>query len=368
LEPYIPERLPIKTLDYHRLIRFVGETNASLARYDGLLQGMVNPGILLSPLTTQEAVLSSRIEGTIATLDEVLELQAGATIEDESKRHDILEIVNYRTALMTAVDILYHQPITLNLLRQMHSVLMDSVRGKDKNPGDFRKNQNFIGHPGEPIENAIFVPPNPIILMDSLENWAKYIESKEIDILIQAAIVHAQFEIVHPFNDGNGRIGRLLIPLFLQQKQILSTPMFYVSAYFEKNREEYYARLLDVSKKKDWNGWIEFFLKALYVQANNNIHCVKSILKLYDEMKNKVTKATHSQYTIQILDALFERPIFQTTDFINRTKILKPTAMGLLRKLREEKILKVFQKGTGRKADILAFPTLLNIAEGKKII
>jgi Fic family protein len=217
--PYIPEHLPLKNLDYARLFGIVGRANAALARYDGLLQGIVNPQVMLSPLTTQEAVLSSKIEGTQATLDEVLEHEAGIEVEQE-KQKDIQEIVNYRTALTSARDYLADRPISLGLLREMHKILLDSVRGQDKSPGEFRKEQNWIGPYGVTFEQATFVPPSPFQLMNHLEQWETYLRGNDIDNLLQAGVVHAQFELIHPFKDGNGRIGRLLIPLFLYQKNV----------------------------------------------------------------------------------------------------------------------------------------------------
>lgn len=204
------------------MIGLVGRANAELARYDGLLQGIVNPAVLLSPLTTQEAVLSSKIEGTQATLDEVLEHDAGQLFSPE-KNQDIQEIINYRTTLRTATDELAHRPISLGLIREMHRMLMNSVRGANKEPGVFRRDQNWIGRPGCSIAEATFVPPNPLQLLDHLEVWERYIASNDFDSLVQTAIVHAQFELIHPFKDGNGRIGRLIIPCSSSRKSHIPT-------------------------------------------------------------------------------------------------------------------------------------------------
>lgn len=369
MEPYVAENLPLATdrLDYGRLIRLVGEANAALARYDGLLSGIVNPSILLSPLTTQEAVLSSRIEGTQATLDEVLEHEAGAVF-DEGKEQDIKEIVNYRKTLMLAKDVVAEQPITLALIRQMHCVLLDSVRGKDKTPGEFRKDQNWIGSPGCKIEEASFVPPSPLRLNDFLENWQGYVQLRDFDPLVQAGIVHAQFELLHPFKDGNGRIGRLLIPLFLFQQKVLSSPMFYLSAYLEEHRDEYYSRLQAISRQSDWNGWIEFFLQAVHAQAHENSERVKTTMALYEEMKIRIADITHSQFSIRLLDAIFDRPIFKTTDFVARTEISKVTAMALIRQLRQAEILVPLIEASGRRPAVLMFPRLLAVADGKSLV
>lgn len=367
MNPYIPDDLPLNNLNYKRLFAYVGDANAELARYDGLLQGIVNPKVLLSPLTTNEAVLSSKIEGTQATLDEVLEQEAGFQVEGE-KGKDIQEIINYRETLQQSADYVTDSPISLFLLRHAHSILLNSVRGKDKRPGEFRKDQNWIGKYGCTIDQASFVPPSPLILQESLERWEHYVQSDDIDSLLQLAIVHAQFELIHPFKDGNGRIGRLLIPLFLYQKKKLASPMFYLSGYLEANREEYYARLAAISQSGDWDGWIEFFLKAIIFQANENTQKVQNILRLYGSMKNKIVATTHSQYAIQVLDAIFSQPIFKTSDFIKRTGIAKTTAMGLLKQIRESGELKIIREASGRQAAILVYPDLLNITEGKNVV
>ena len=367
MKPYQPNKLPLEGLDYQRLFALVGEANAELARYDGLLQGVVNSSVMLSPLTNEEAVLSSKIEGTQATVDEVLEQEAGIHKEGE-KAKDIQEIINYREALRSAHHYLDERPITLAFVRQLHKILLNSVRGQDKTPGEFRKDQNWIGKYGCTIEEASFIPPNPLQLEDHLEAWQSYISTDDIDFLLQTAVVHAQFELLHPFKDGNGRIGRILIPLFLYQKKKLSQPMFYLSSYLEANREEYYVRLQNISREGDWNGWIAFFLKAIIEQAKNNNAKVKSIMGLYDSMKIRIHEITHSQYTVHLLDAIFDRPIFETTDFVSRSKINKKTAMALLKQLREAGVLLVLREGSGRRASVLCFPALLNITEGRKIL
>ncbi len=262
MKTYVPNALPLTDLDYRRLLPLVGQANSALARYDGLLQGIPNPAVMLSPLTTKEAVLSSRIEGTQATMDEVLEQEAGLLKEGE-KFQDIQEISNYRQALFAAREYLKDYPIRLPFVRELHRILMNSVRGQDKTPGEFRRDQNWVGPYGCAIEQASFVPPNPMQLPVYLQAWEQYLDSDDIDFLLQSAVVHGQFELLHPFKDGNGRIGRILIPLYLNQKRVLSQPMFYLSEYLESHRDEYYARLKGISAEGDWNGWIAFFLQAV---------------------------------------------------------------------------------------------------------
>jgi len=367
MKSYIPESLPPAKLDHARLISGVGRASASIARYDGMLQSLVNPAILLSPLTTQEAVLSSRIEGTQATLDEVLEREAGKDY-DEAKTQDIQEIINYRTALTLARETLTTRPISLSLLLHLHAILMGSVRGQNRSPGEFRKDQNWIGPQGCSLEEATFVPPSPLQLLDHLQAWECYLQSDDMDPLIQAAIAHAQFEMIHPFKDGNGRIGRLLIPLYLYQKQVLGSPMFYLSEYLEFHREEYYGRLLGISQQGDWNAWITFFLTAVMEQSAKNTQKVRETLDLYERMKVRVAEVTRSQFSIRLLDAIFARPVFQTSYVKEQSRLPKQTVMPLLRVMKDLGILKVIREARGRKPAILAFPELLNITEGRAIL
>nr|QIQ10541.1 hypothetical protein BFBNJELC_00022 [uncultured bacterium] len=371
MQPYEPDVLPLTGLDYQRLLPLVGQANAALARYDGLLQGIPNPAVMLSPLTTQEAVLSSKIEGTQATVDEVLEQEAGLLKEGE-KFQDIQEISNYRQALFAAREYLKDYPIRLAFVRELHRILMSSVRGQDKTPGEFRKDQNWIGKYGCSMEQASFVPPNPLQLPDHLQAFEHYIDSNDVDYLLQTAVVHAQFELLHPFKDGNGRIGRILIPLFLYQKRALSQPMFYLSEYLENHREEYYQRLKAISAEGDWNGWIAFFLQAIVTQAGQNSSRVTAIQSLYEEMKQAIQAATHSQYTVRVLDAIFSKPIFRSSDLTVQLHrdfgIHEKTTPGLLRQMKEAGILRELQASSGRRPATLCFPRLINLAEGREVL
>lgn len=371
MQPYVPDALPLTELEYRLLLPLVGQANAALARYDGLLAGIPNPAVMLSPLTTQEAVLSAKIEGTQITVDEVLEQEAGLLKEGE-KYKDIQEASNYRKALLAARQHLEAYPIRLGFVRELHRILLDGVRRQDKTPGEFRRDQNWIGQPGCTIEQATFVPPNPLQLPDFLHAWEQYLDSDDMDFLIQTAVVHAQFELLHPFKDGNGRIGRILIPLFLFQKRALSQPMFYLSEYLEAHRDEYYQRLKGISASKDWNGWIVFFLRATIDQAVQNIRRVEAIKALYDEMKVAIQETTHSQYAVHLLDAIFSKPIFRLTVLAQQLAadfgIHDKTASALLRQLRDAGILRELQPGSGRRAAILCFPRLINLAEGKEVL
>lgn len=369
MKPIVHQQLPLSNINWEAHVSLIGRANRGLAHYDGILYGIPNPELLLSPLTTQEAVLSSRIEGTQATLGEVLKFQAGETIPEESKRQDIQEIINYRQALRTAEKGLKKRPFNLNMLLELHAVLLNSVRGRDKNRGFFRRTQNWIGAAGTPIEKATFVPPDPLFLQQHLDNWEKYYHADERDPLIQLAIVHAQFEIIHPFLDGNGRLGRILIPLFLYEKQLLSRPMFYLSTYLEAHRDEYIAHLREIPNSGGWDRWIAFFLQALVEQAEVNVKTARAVIQLYDRLKEQIMDLTRSQYAVPLLDRLFSEPVFQSTRLAEQKGMpSKPMVMQMLGRLRTAGILKVIREGSGRRAQVLALAELVNLCEGKKVI
>lgn len=370
MEPYIPEILPLKSIDWERHVTLIGQANAALARYDGILLGMVNPQVLLSPLTTREAVLSSRIEGTQASLEDVLQYEAdfGDTGQDgglayTSQIQDIHEIINYRKAMGAAVGEMASRPLGINTIRSLHRILLAGVRGRHKDPGEIRRIQNYIAPPGTPIDQATFIPPSPEKIMDALSNWEGYLYFNERDPLVQLAVLKAQFELIHPFLDGNGRIGRMLVPIILYQKRVLSEPMFYISAYLERNRDVYYDRLLAVSRDGDWNGWISFFLEALALQAVENSKKARAILELYNDMKTRVAAITRSQYSIQAIDAIFSSPIVNSSDFSIKSGIPDRTAQRIIRKLEQDGILRLIREGRGSRSPTYLFSDLLDITE-----
>ena len=310
----------------------------------------------------QEAVLSSKIEGTQATLEEVLEHQAGQEFSGE-KEKDIQEILNYRKVLMLSQEEVRDRPIRLALVLQLHKILMESVRGENKTPGQFRKTQNWVGAPGSTIENASYVPPSPMQLMDHLVNWENFLSFQDIDPLLQTSIVHAQFELIHPFLDGNGRVGRLLIPLFLFHRKRLDAPTFYISEFLESHRDEYYSRLQRISRNGEWDEWNVFFLNAVIKQADLNIAKVKKIIALYSELQDRVRMITKSKYAQELVDVIFARPVLGVKDLIERSKVPKATAHKLIKLLLDAKILVVLKEGAGRRPSILSNYQLLDIVK-----
>lgn len=359
-------KFPPVDIDWKRLIPLIGPTSAALARYDGTLNAVPNPNVLLSPLATQEAVLSSKIEGTVTTITEVLKFEAKGVEAEKSaqKAADIKEVLNYRKAMRHAVDSLKDLPLCQRVVKEAHKLLLEGVRGKDKAPGEYRRGPNWIGPAGCKVEEARFVPISADKLPDGMSGWEKFIHGNAPDRLAQLAVLHAEFEALHPFLDGNGRMGRMFVPLFLFKSEMLSRPTFYISAFFERNREEYYERLLAVSRDGAWTEWIIFFLNALKSQAEDNQAKAQAILRLYEEKKTWIAESTRSVFAINALDFLFRRPVFGTSDFTRQKKIPAPSAHRILKLLRDKGIFKVLQTSSGRRPGILAFRELLNIVEG----
>lgn len=366
--PFLPDELALGNLNWRRLLLLTGRANAALARYDGMLQTLPDPAVLLSPMTVNEAVLSSRIEGTQTTLDEVLQFDAGIK-GSEARRGDLEEVINYRVAVRVAEQALAERPLSRSLIKSVHQRLMQGVRGRDKNPGAFREDQNWIGRFGEPIEKARFVPPNPMVLPQALENWETYLGLTDEDPILQTAVAHAQFEILHPFKDGNGRIGRMLIPLLLYQRRALSRPTFYMSEYLAAHRDVYYDRLLAITDTGDWQGWLEFFVEALVAQAENNLSKVRQMRDLYDDLRRKVVDLTHSQFAMAAVDAFFARPVIQAPEFARAAGFKnRVTANNMLRQLEGAGLIRRIRTGSGRVAAIYTLPNLLNITEGRPIL
>lgn len=364
---YQPEMLPLAELSLESLVIPIAEANAALSRYDGALRGVVNPGVLLSPLQAQEAVLSSRIEGTEASLDEVLEFDAGAAQSKEAEQtprgQDIREILNYRMAMAQGVEELRNRPLSLNLIKRMHGTLMDSVRGRNRTPGEFRRGQNHVGPKGCSIEDATFVPPAPQNIMKCLSNLEEYVHRDDQEKLVQLSLFHAQFELIHPFMDGNGRVGRMMLPLILFSKNYLFAPMLYISGYLEKHRDEYYARLQGISDNGEWTAWLRFFLIAVKAQAERNLETTKKILAIYDELKISIPELTRSQYAISAIDTIFSIPIFSSTQFVQFSKIPKQSSVRILGRLVADDVVNVLSLSSGRRPAIYAFKRLLDIID-----
>lgn len=365
---YHEGQFPPEGLDWQRLIPRIGPTAAAVARYDGMLAAIPNPDLLLSPLTMQEAVLSSRIEGTQATMGEVLEFEAGQRAASPERRDDIQEVLNYRAAMHRSEEMLKELPISQRVIREAHRVLLDGVRGTHKAPGEYRRVPNWIGPPGCTMSDATFVPVGADKLPKAMDQWERYVHQDDSDRLVQLAVLHAEFEALHPFLDGNGRLGRMLVTLLMWHFDLITQPKFYVSAYFEANRNAYYEGLLAVSRDNDWTGWCQFFLDAVRKQAEDNLAKAKGILDLYGHMKIKIANLTRSRYAIHALDWIFGHPIFQSSQFVRETEIPARTARRIIDTLCEGDVLEVILASRGRRTTVLSFSSLLHVVENGTII
>ena len=269
------------------------DANKKIATLEGLSSRIPNMELFIPMYVRKEALLSSQIEGTQCTLEDIL----NPMIEDNTNR-DVSDVVNYIRATEFALERLKTLPLCNRLIKETHAVLLESVRGQEKNPGEFRYSQNWIGGQGSTLKNARYIPPNPEDMLTAMSDLEKYINSDDpLDPLIQAALIHYQFETTHPFLDGNGRVGRLLITLFLMEKGILSTPALYISYYLKMNRIEYYDRMTQVRRTGDYEQWISFFLQAFADSAEDAIHTIDRLTALHDKNTKLFDTLTKRQRT-----------------------------------------------------------------------
>ena len=356
---------PPADLDWRELVPQIGIAQRAVGQFDSLLRSIPNPDTLLAPMRAREAVLSSRIEGTQTSLTELLEFEAEPYVGDERdvRLADVLEVRNYRLALDHATELLNELPLCNRLVRSAHEVLMPGVRGRDKEPGRFRRTPNWIGPPGSEIEQATYLPCEIGDLNSALTRWEEFLHEEYQDTLVQLALVHAEFEAIHPFLDGNGRVGRMILPLFLFSKGLISSPHLYLSEYLESNRDEYYERLLAVSRDRDWSGWCVFFVRAVAEQAIRDRDRAQATLDLYDELKDAMPEMTKSPYGVRALDWVFTQPFFLAARFINEADIPSGSARRVLHALRDGGVVSELRPGRGRRSAMYAFPRLLTVSE-----
>lgn len=328
--PFVPAKLPpdppVRFDD--EMQDLLSAADRKLGRLDGITQILPNPDLFVTMYVQKEAVLSSQIEGTQASFADVL----GAEWQDDRRRAAIVEVANYVRAMNWGLEELPRLPLSLRLLRGIHEKLIRGTRGTHCNPGEFRTSQNWIGPRGSTLHNATFVPPSVPVMQEALGDLELFLHAKDrIPPLVKIALVHAQFESIHPFLDGNGRVGRLLITFWLCQQEILTKPLLYLSYYFKKNRQEYYDRLMDVRKTGDWEAWVKFFLRGVALVAGEATATAKAILKLKEDCAAKLQAGDHGMGgTLRLLDALFERPHVRRKDVIAILGISNPTAGHVL--------------------------------------
>jgi Fic family protein len=353
---------PPNSLDLQALINPLTDTAIALTRYDTMLRGLPNSELLLAPLRARDAVVSSRMEGTISTLEEVLRLEADTDHTSPIGRNDTVEVALYARALRQAEQQMAEgYPLSEHLIRTAHRTLLSYGRGAEKRPGQFKTEQNYIGDRRR--KRIDFVPIAPEQLAPAIETLVRFMRDDKTQPILRTAIAHAEFEALHPFEDGNGRVGRMLITLMLWNTGVLSAPHFFVSDYFERNKDEYIERLRAVSATGDWTGWCKFFLEALQSQAAENIDIVGRIQRLYEDMRESLRDLLKSRWTGDVLNYIFANPIFRNSRFTRDSGIPKPTANGITNRLVEAGVLQVLIPPSGRAPGLYAFPALLEIVQ-----
>jgi len=361
---YHYDKFPPEQIDLARLIMPIASASAALARYDQMLKGMHNSEILLAPLRNQEAVVSSRMEGTVSTLDEVLRYEAD---QEESGngtgghyRNEAIEVFLYSRALTAAQhSIEQGAPLSGFLIKSAHRVLLGFGRGANLSPGEFKTEQNYLAD--RMRRKVHFIPMRPEQLQDGMDRLFSFIQSEDWQILIKTAVAHLEFEALHPFKDGNGRIGRMLITLMLWKYGAISAPHFYISSYFEDRRDEYIELMRAVSKDGAWTDWIVFFLEALDAQAQVNLATAERIRNLYEELKREFPHILTSQWSTAVLDFLFSRPVFRNNVFTKKAGIPETSAHRFTRILTERGLIRVVEPAAGRRPALYAFEPLLGI-------
>ena len=341
---FVPNNLP-PTISYDEsLTALISEASLQLGNLSGIGKLIPNPQLLIRPYLSREAVLSSKIEGTQASILDIFRFQAGGMPrEDEKGPKRVLEVVNYVSALDECLDqVREGGQLNVFMIKMAHKILMENVRGQELQPGEFRKVQNWIGVEGTKIEDATYVPPSSEYITELLDGLDKFIQSPpgRIPVLVQCAMIHYLFEAIHPFSDGNGRIGRLLIPVFLTERNLLDQPLLYLSVYIERNKDEYYSRLLNVSQKSEWVQWIRFFLYGVITQANDALNNIQRLMALKQTYDKKLISKKASGSATRLVDFLFANPIITIPRAAEYLGITYPPARNALECLKEMGILR----------------------------
>ncbi|MDE2312833.1 MAG: Fic family protein, partial [Elusimicrobia bacterium] len=351
-------------------VKSLSDADHLIGRLAGEGGRLPNPHLLMRPFIKREAVLSSRIEGTQATLGELLEAEAGAPVERSPD--DLREVGNYVTALEHGIKRLKQLPLSLRLVRELHERLMKGVRGERATPGEFRRSQNWIGTPGGTLSQASYVPPPPSELMDCLGAWERFLHESNAPPLVQVALAHYQFEAIHPFLDGNGRVGRLLITLFLVERKILPTPLLYLSAFFEATRRDYYDLLSAVSARGEWEAWLAYFLNGVARQSEDALSRAERINHLLESWRIKASGVSSgrgasesggrpSQVPLRLVDMLAANPFITIKKAAEGLKTAYTTAQRGIEKL--EKLGVVKEVGAAKRDRVYCAKAIFDILE-----
>jgi cell filamentation protein, protein adenylyltransferase len=356
---YYPEPLPAAVNLSADTVGLLADAEASLGRLAGAGRVLPNPHLLIRPYMIREALASTRIEGTQASLAGVLEAEAGG----DRLSPDIEEVVNYIRAMEEGIERLTELPFSMRLVREMHAILLEGVRGRDRQPGELRTTQNWIGTGGATLATASFVPPPPEELGRLLSDWERFVhENRTVPVLIQSGLIHHQFETIHPFLDGNGRLGRLIIVFHLMLRERLPSPLLYLSPYFERNRDDYYAALQAVRERGDIDLWLRFFLTGVEQQANDAVARAERLVDLRESYRVRVVESTRGQ-AVALVDVLFAHPIVTARIVESILGVRRPTALRALDLLVDMGILEEMPPGPRRQRRFLAQEVLVAIEE-----
>ena len=338
------------------MLSLLTDATKSLATLDTLSSYIPNMELFVSMYVRKEALLSSQIEGTQATLEDVLD-----PLIEKNANQNVSDVVNYIKATEFALNRMKTLPLCNRLIKETHEVLMNNVRGQEKNPGEFRCSQNWIGAAGSTIKNARYIPPNPEDMKEAMSDLEKYINSDdELDFLIQAALIHYQFETIHPFLDGNGRVGRLLITLFLMDKKRLNAPALYISYYLKNNRIEYYDRMSEVRNKDNYEQWIKFFLRAIKESSEDAVETINKLSALHDENIAIIEKMGRASKTAKILfDYLEKNPIIDIKKTADELTLAFSTVSASVKRMEECGIL--VQTNNATRNRVFAYEEYLGI-------
>lgn len=355
---FVPDPLPPKLEWSPGLVRALSDADRAVGNLAGEGRVLPNPHLLIRPFVRREAVLSSRIEGTQATLRELLAAEAGSAVDRSPD--DLREVGNYVVAMEYGLERLARLPLSLRLIRELHKRLMKGVQGNQATPGEFRRSQNWIGPPGCTAQNASYVPPPPHEMMECLAALETFLHDTSLPPLVQIALAHYQFEAIHPFLDGNGRVGRLLITLFLVEREVLPAPLLYLSAFFEATRQDYYDRLNNVSDRADWQPWLEYFLNGVARQAEDAIGRAQAIRQLLAGWRHALV-GTPSKVTAQLIERLAENPYCTLQGVARQLQVAFTTAQRGVEKLVQKGILA--EVSGGKRDRVYCARALLEILE-----
>lgn len=355
---FIPDPLPPKLTWTPELTRALSDADRLIGKLGGQGIRLPNPHLLIRPFVRREAVLSSRIEGTRSSLGELLAAEAGAAVERSPA--DLREVGNYVVALEYGIKRLNSLPLSLRLIRELHERLMKDVRGGHATPGQFRRSQNWIGPPGCTLENAVYVPPPPSEFMSCLGEWEKFLQDRSLPPLVQAGMVHSKFEAIHPFVDGNGRIGRLLIILFLIERKILPAPLLYLSAFFEATRRDYYDRLQGVVERSEWVEWLHYFLNGVARQSEDALGRAERINGLLENWRKAVADK-QSKLPGRLIELLAANPYLTLKKASRQLKVAFTTVQRAVERL--EKLGIVMEVSGAERNRVYCAKKILQILE-----